>query len=281
MSAIFVFFVVTYRLTSAIDGAGFLLFVTIFWLGCLAIAFSFYSTYACLIAEDVETENYERMNKLYLNGHPAWDYLELNVFKRLSLYIGHGLCYEAAALEMLAWKNYEDVVYVFADVWNPFKRCRCEHSWIEVKYLGIWWVIDPTWGQTTKVRLRWMHNLVRMTRYVRTFNSCSFWCSSLMYTFYKRLKRPSTSYLFGELGLFRRDPKKNSMYVDTLCVNRLGESGLSNFEVNPYILGSKKPVSQEILTQLLVRPRRMMPKMRAQRRARALAKKFQTARQAS
>ncbi len=268
-STLFVLIVAAYCLTPTIVGIDLTSFVLVILLGVVAIIASLCSIYAYFFMYDVYTENIERLQRIYLNGYPAWEYIDSRIFSRLRFYVGYDLCYEAAALEMMAWQGHRATHYVFANIRDRGKRCRYDHSWIEVKCYGIWWVIDPTQGDPVDIMPRWLYNLVHFTHYIRDFNSCGFWTSSLANKFYKRLNQSETSYLFGELGLFRRDPTSNKMYADSLCVNSLGSGRLRSIRKGYCFFEEQMPISQEILAQFLAKPERLIPTLDAQKHARA------------
>lgn len=152
-------------------------------------------------------QNVKNCYKLTLNGLYVWEYFARDTFYRIGENLGHGLCYEAAALMMLAWHDWPQTQLVYASCYSDTLKTRADHSWMEFKAYGIWWVIDPTWRAPAPVP-RYANNLHFDTRYDRIIKKDEFWQWKISQKLYKRLKEPDGSCLFQNLVLFRRS--KNS-----------------------------------------------------------------------
>lgn len=80
-------------------------------------------------------------------GYGVDDILRKNFFMKLSLLYGcGGFCRVAAPLVMLALGQSRQTRLVYAeDARHPEKGERVGHMWVELRYNGLWYVIDPTW----------------------------------------------------------------------------------------------------------------------------------------
>ena len=175
-------------------------------------------------AESLSAENIRRCFNFFLNGFSVWELLATDFFYRIGKYLGHGLCYEVAALLMLVYRDYpEETRLVFADCMMDDGE-RTDHAWFEFKAHHLWWAIDPAWYAPTP-RLRIMHKLMARARYERVIGNDEFWGNKLAQQFYQALKKPETSYLFYELSLFRRIPDEISMTFEHLNISDLRNSG--------------------------------------------------------
>ena len=81
---------------------------------------------------------------LYFHGLPLNYCWASKFFFRISNYIGGGLCYESAALAMLATRDQKKTRFVIAELSNLVDEYRLTHAYVEIKLYGIWWVIDSS-----------------------------------------------------------------------------------------------------------------------------------------
>ncbi|MBR0424243.1 transglutaminase domain-containing protein [Candidatus Saccharibacteria bacterium] len=213
----------------------------------------------------------EKTLRVYLHGIPLWTYYENDTFPRLGSYLGHGVCYEASALLMLALRDYNNTRYVFADAPTE-KYKRADHAWVELKAYGIWWVLDPTWITSAIPMPNLIYKLLIRGKVTRRVSHQEFFNAKLSQDFAKLIENPSTSYIFNNLTAFRKVAKDRDRRM-------LWEAyGINCFESqkgkwNPGLVGifsDKKPITPEVIRDFVVRKKREMPKKRTIRKARTI-----------
>lgn len=218
-------------------------------------------------------KNIELANRYYLNGFRVWDYYASDIFSRLDHYLGHGLCYEASALEMLIWHGQRNTRLVFAECRGDDKT-RLDHAWIEIKAYGIWWVLDTTWYHPMPCpRPRLLYRLEGRVKYERIISYDEFWSNPVMNKFYDCLQTPERSYLFHELAFFRRSlnfsPK---MFCEICGIEPSPEFG-KRPEITLYnIHNREKPISQRTLRRFILHGKTKQPKKRDIRQTKRLIK---------
>lgn len=225
----------------------------------------------CPMSAKVAQTVIEECKKVYLNGIPAWTYYENDTFPRLGGYIGHGVCYEASALLMLALKNHCNARLVFGMANS--KNGKSDHCWVEIKDHGVWWVIDPTWITMGIPIPRHVYKPFMRASTVRAISHREFFSCKLAQDFANLIERPETSYIFSHLSAFRKATWEtgNQMFWE-IYGSKCFES--SNGKWDPrYVIIFKQPVTPKILRELVVKEQRIAPKKRTIRRARNISKK--------
>lgn len=229
------------------------------------------------IAKQLVNRNIELACQKFLNGIQIWVYFAGSVFYRLGQYVGHGLCYEASALEMLLWRDEPTTRYCFASCRGRSAKTRVDHSWIEFKAYGIWWVIDATWYPPCPFPRFW-HSLSTGARYHRIISHDEFWSIPFAEEFYNKLSNPKTSYLFYELTLFRHSarcaPKMEWEVNNVFELSQVGFSGVYPSCVLYNVFSKKHPVTPSILRHFLVNPKATLPKRHDYRHARILSRRI-------
>ena len=219
----------------------------------------------------IHTEYGERMAKYFFEGFTVKDYFERSVFPRLSNYLHHGLCYEVSALNMLIWHGHKSrMVYGSCKVRGV--KGRMKHCWIEVKYDGIWYVIDQSWFQAIIPKtIYYTFLLVKIDRKVKYKE---FWNMSVSKELYERIKQPETAYIFWFLFLDRRiteDEKK--LIIEGFPDLVIGDStNVMPLDAYSDKNGVKHPLSHEILRDFVLHEKIKMPRRRMVSRAARFAK---------
>lgn len=243
-------------------------------------------SYLCLKLTETLVDNYiDAGLELHLNGYQAWDYYEKDVFGRMGHHIGHGLCYESSALMMMLIADSCKTRLVFGESYSGFSHEMVDHCWVELKYLGIWWVIDSSWCSLLMPIPRILYNLSIAPIRERIVSCEEFWGSKITKVFYEALKTPDKSYLFHELVFFRRTIGMDGR-DDCMIQEILGDDFLDDFEgfgersimVKPDIFSSNRPITQRIINEYMAKESRERPKAHTIRKAKRDLRFLQKAR---
>lgn len=222
--------------------------------------------------------------ELFLNGHQAWLYYDTEFFYRLGRYIGHGLCYEASALMMILLRHDFQTRLVFGRCYSSTENRMVLHAWVEVKHLGVWWVVDSTWINAAPV-LKAVYYIGNAVIVDRKISNREFWTSQIAREFYQSIKKPETSYLFHNLIYFRRATKSDKgVYMMRECcwddADGLGAYGARNMVFNMLdAFSSKVVVSQRIINEFLRDEHCMRPKAHTVRKAKKALRELRMARE--
>lgn len=224
---------------------------------------------ACICSElrmNVLLEYADKSENFYLNGHKLYDVFDQQLFPRLYYYLGHGLCYEAAALNMLLFRHNRHSQIVLAEV--KCRRGRKEwHAWTEIRKFGLWWTIDTTWDDRI-VSLRLVHRIRNRYDEHRVFSWDEFWSYEVAHQLHDGISHRETSYLFYELAYFRKvgDGPKAELLVERFGYDKkLPNDGTT---VNYAMIGftePRRPITQRVLNEYMANPRRFHPHRRTYR----------------
>lgn len=200
------------------------------------------------------------LNRSYLCGYSLYHMLRVHFPNRFGNFNHEGFCYTFSAAAMLGLKRcrYNRLVrgYLAAEGFET------DHSWVEVKAFGHWWVID----------LRYLTNgMMPRRRYYQTTHAevqaiyprRVFWQDPAALQFYQRLQRPESSKIFFNLywyytpsvGEIEFHPREELML-------ELPEN--TKYYLFPPKYGYK--FDQEIINELMARPARRSPRRRTLRR---------------
>jgi hypothetical protein len=209
----------------------------------------------------------------FLNGFQVWKFEAEGAFTRIGYYIGHGLCYEASALLMLVWKDWKKTRYVFGRAYSAEEHGWVEHSWMEVKAYGIWWVFDCTWLYPVHPVPRLIQRLENKAFAVRKIPHDEFFSYKTATSMADMIQKPETSYLFHDLCCFRRSKELEGTKMMLMEYFDSTDFVPQGGRPNPLLIGIFKkgrPISQRIICEFLTRDSRKAPKKKSFRRARAL-----------
>ena len=222
---------------------------------------------------------------MYLCGYPAWKFFESNFFSRLGHgYIGHGLCYEASALVMMLLRNSFQTQLVFGRCYSDHADKMVDHAWVEVKYLGIWWVIDSVWYALPIPTPRLVYRFTNAAIYDRVIPNKELWSKGVSRIFYEKLKNPETSYLLHNLVFFRRateEDKGRAMMVMEQWEpfdDDFKEMGSRDYVTVPDAFSRTKLVTLRVINEYMADQTRMQPKKHTVRKAQWLMRQIEKAR---
>lgn len=184
--------------------------MNVFWMlypGCIPIG-ALLGYLACKLAELIKAKYYssfcrflaQRLNRIYLYGIPVFRLYSDQFFPRYRYTFDYGFCYSIAALTMMTLRGVTSSRIVLADAVD----CRgdtFEHEWVEFRYGGIWWVIDPTWCEPFFVRRSALYKK-RQPKIKKVCEHDEFWAYPLSPQFEEKLQNPATSFLFFELYVY-------------------------------------------------------------------------------
>lgn len=230
------------------------------------------------LESSLEKEIIRLSNNAYLNGFKVWDFERNQTFKRLARYLGCGVCYEASVILMFLLKEHRKTRYVFGYAYSHSEKKVFCHAWIEIKAYGLWWVIDSTWWHPIRPMPRAAHYAKRRVRVVRKITDQELFSNENASKMAEMIKEPKTSYIFHDLCYFRWACwESDTDECKEMVFERLKEFELPTdgewqnlFHVDIFKKG--RPITQEILAEFVAHDRRLLPKRRAFRRARTLAK---------
>ena len=140
---------------------------------------------------------------LYFHKMPLTEVRKKRLFKKIARMDGDGLCYESAALTMLAMKGEESSRLVIVEAFNHLGRGHFKHGYVEVKMHGIWWVIDHAWYMYPRIRLRAWNNFLLRVKYIRIVPHSEFWQIQLANDYREAMRKKDTSDIFWYLSAFR------------------------------------------------------------------------------
>lgn len=151
------------------------------------------------------------------------------------------------------------------------------HSWIEFRYLGVWWVLDPSW-RTPCIELRRRIHAEYHPEILYVCKHREFWSYPISSQFESKLHHPETSYLFYELhGTYCHYDGCATPFNPE--VTNLSLNDKAGFYPHPgiQILWPKFLLTRRIFNQFMVRDKRRHPKKHTIRQAKAYQKRVQQA----
>ncbi len=203
-----------------------------------------------------------QISNAYLCGHHLYSMLCQKFFKRFGDFNHDGFCYTVSGIIMLALKNNHSAKYLRGFIRDRKSDFQTEHSWVEVKVIGIWWVVDPVLTWPFIVPRRHYNRLFRVERR-HVYSYTEFWRHPDTETLHDRLQRPETSWIFVELYKYftpkdQTDVVFNPQPIDAFLENH------HQYLVFPPEFGFK--FSQRIVDDFMAKPTRKSPKKRTLRR---------------
>lgn len=208
------------------------------------------------------------MKALHLEKLTVYDFFDREVFRRMAFYIGHGSCYEAAAMTMFALKGNRKSRYCIIQGRNKELSQHTQHAFVEFRKFGIWWAFDPLW-HAFPLMTRLEHNLRTRTRYTRIVSYDEFWSLTPSKVLYPLMESAETSHVFLDLAGYHCLGDGDTTFLfeklepDVFAMR--GGKAQNLFFLDVY--GEDRPISWRILREYLYHPRRVYPKRRTYRRA--------------
>lgn len=225
-----------------------------------------------------------RLTKFYFCGHSLYDMVERSFFYRYSQFIGYGLCYETAALFMMALHGNPTARIVKGTFLHRGEPCA--HLWVEFYSQCHWWVLDPCWLEYTMSLCSEYHSDQTLTAtYVCRY--CKFWSYKTVRQLYAKLLHPQTSYLFYEISRCFRTFSADHDDSSSAPLKRIGDRTLLHGWPGGYLKDSRSGTtllpninephmiySRRLINEFMARPQRLRPKNHTLRQARKLWQEF-------
>ena len=160
--------------------------------------------YAWVFANKLGARNVKRGLSNYLNGDKFWHY-ENGGFLELGRQMGHGLCYEAAAMLMLVWRDHENTRFVYGEAYSDYYHDTVPHAWMEIKAYGIWWVIDAGWYSPAHPIPRLWYLFINRAKVQGMTEHREFFGHKNARILAEAVRKPSTSMCLHKLSSFSRN----------------------------------------------------------------------------
>ncbi len=198
-------------------------------------------------------------NSLYLYGIPLARLYGDRFFPRFRQTFNYGFCYAIATLSMLALRDVPSSRIVLADVTSRDGQIT-EHEWVEFRYGGVWWVIDPTWCDPWFVR----RSALYKERHLRIKKICTcaeFWQYPISAKFETKLRDPGTSCLFFEIYVFYTPPIGEEIFPTRLA--EYDDFAWHGRYTNSYAhaaLPDEVLLTKSIVHDYVFKPKRLRPK---------------------
>lgn len=139
---------------------------------------------------------YRQARNTYFCGHSLKKIAQQRLFGNLERFLDVDLSGIDAVLMMMLLHDNETTRLV---------RCRFNdgageywHSWVEFRYLGSWYVLDPSWYESLELK-RKDFDLNGQVGKAVIYGHDRFWSFPISRQIYRKLHHPQTSYLFYEL----------------------------------------------------------------------------------
>ncbi len=173
------------------------------FLALYALSFLWY-LYVWAFVAALGKQNITRGLSNYLNGESFWHY-ENGGFLEMGRYLGHGLCYEAAAMLMLVWHDHEKTRFVYGEAYSDIYHDRVPHAWMELKAYGIWWVFDAGWESPAHPVPRLWYLFINHAKAEGIIEHREFFSHKNAKILAQAIKRPDTSMCLHKLSSFSRN----------------------------------------------------------------------------
>lgn len=160
--------------------------------------------YMWAFAAKLGLKNVNRGLNTYLNGEKFWHY-ENGGFTELGYYLGHGLCYEAAAMLMLVWQDWKQTRFVCGEAYSDTLQDMVPHAWMEVKAYGVWWVIDAGWFSPSHPVPRIWYILTEQAKVTQIIEHSEFFSHKTARDLANAIRNPDTSMCLHKLSNFSRN----------------------------------------------------------------------------
>lgn len=203
------------------------------------------------------------LNQSYLCGYSLFMMIRDNFINRFANFNHEGFCFTFSATIMLSLKKYSKSRLVRGRIVD--EEFDSDHSWVELKLLGTWWVIDPCFYVAGFSYRHYYYRTLRPQIEI-IYDYQTFWSDPLADEFYQRMRKPEASYLFVNLYA-RYTPDKGSLRISS--PESYLENGYDFLENGQYYLfppDHHYHFSQEIVNDFMARPTHRSPKLRSLRR---------------
>ena len=209
---------------------------------------------------------------LYLCGRPLGQYYDTELFSRLSVYLGYGLCYEATTLAMMTMKRHRTARIIIGKAVDRQDILHI-HAWVEFRAFGRWWVMDPTWGPTILSSKRQHDKKIGFPKVCRIISYAEFWDFGMVQDYYAHIQNQETSQVFNELLVFHNSESPDyKMMFEKIGRSSLDQNGkqANLFWIEAF--GQNKPITPRMITRMLDHPRSLEPNHHLYRISMCIAK---------
>lgn len=209
----------------------------------------------------------------YLCGHSLFKMIDNKFFPRFGHFNHEGFCYTISAAIALSLKNEHTTRIVRGYIKQG--NFASNHSWVEVKILGHWWVVDPCFFEMGFIG-RCYYYLHEKPKVLAVYRYDKIWQDPLAERFHERLSRPELSRIFIDL-YWHYTPDEGDIKIPNRndADDEFLEKGL--YYVFPPEYGYK--FDQETVNDFMARPTRKSPRRRTLRRLEKFYKKLSAERQ--
>lgn len=222
------------------------------------------------------------LDRLYFYGFSLAELVAERFFQRFAAFNnengGPGICYVAAALNMLALKDVRSARVAF----GIDREKMFPHSWVEFRYKGRWWVLDPIWiGRFVMERREFYRKAKIKPRRIYSYER--FWGFPISEEIFEKLQNPRTSYLVYELMMAyahytgseeQFHPRIRELRLANLWDEEPEEFGTYT-NVRIYFDLPNFVFSKQTVREFMLKPSRKRPKARTIRRIRKLQRTAQ------
>lgn len=204
------------------------------------------------------------LSQLYLCRYSLYDMIVSQFIPRFTDFNHEGFCYTFSAAIMLSLRKYRNARLVRGYI--DYRDLHSNHSWVEVRILGVWLVVDPNImiaGFTTR---SWYYRAIR-PEVKRVYKYREFWSDPYADEFFQRMSVQKTSHVFYNLCQRYTPNEKGS--VETISPEQYQAKGLEFFDDGQHYVFSPESgfyCEQSIINELMARPTRLSPKRHTIRR---------------
>lgn len=201
------------------------------------------------------------LDQSYLCGYRISDMIIADFMSRFGKFNGEGFCYTFSAAIMLGLKCFPSPRLVRGVCTGD----KGPHSWVEVRILGVWWVVDPCW--TSGILRRKMFYCAFQPQIKVVYDHSAFWSMPEAGEFAERLSWPATSHIFVDLYWYYTPDSRSASVATNFDI--YGEKYSEEFlpEGQYYLFPPEHgfKFSRRIVDDFMARPRRKRPKQRSLR----------------
>lgn len=227
----------------------------------------FYQYFRSIYLDHLGKFVFSQLDQIYFCEYRLKAVFLMNFFYRYGQFVGFGFCWEASVLAMLAFRNIPSARIV-RGLAGPHST---PHSWLEFRYLGIWWVIDPCWYAPFIISRRAFYaDNQPDVKTIITYRE--FWSCSVFHIIYDKLRHAETSHLFFEIYALGVPTQQSRYGLDYDVINRFDD--MENHGELELCFPPESGIlfSQRIFDQYMHKATRTLPKRRAIRQARLIQK---------
>lgn len=139
---------------------------------------------------------HQRAKRVYFCGYTIEQMLRQDFLHNLERFLDLDLSAMYATLMMTLLhdnRNARFVSCIFNDAGYPYR-----HSWVEFRYLGVWYVLDPDWYESVEVTRRKLNRNNEIGA-EEICPAAKYWKMPICEQIYRKLSNQDTSHLFFEL----------------------------------------------------------------------------------